>query len=92
MGSHPPWALDQGPDLMAREEHKHSSHCLALEQGPDGMRRQANHVPRAHSQPVVVCSRELGHPGQKQAVEIGLPVWDVPLPTRTPSAVGGDQL
>lgn len=77
---------------MAREEHKHGSHCLILERGPDGTWGQADHVPRAHSQSVVLCSQELGHPGQKQAVGIGLPVWDVPPPTQTPSAVRGDQL
>ena len=48
--------------------------------------------PRALSQSVVLCSQELGHPGQRQAVETGLPAWDVPPPTQTPSAVVGDQL
>lgn len=91
MGSHPPWALDQGPDLIAREEHKHSSHCLALGRGLMECGKPT-HCPRAHSQPVVVCSRELGHPGPETSCGNKLPVWDVPPPTRTPSAVGGDQL
>lgn len=67
-----PSSLGLGPrarlDGKERAQVAGEATRLALEQGPTEC-GASQPLPRAHSQPVVVCSRELGHPGQKQAVE-----------------------